>query len=51
MSADGPVFPFPVETDDTLPPGCVKLVAGGRAVVFQLDVDDESATPVAEWEE
>lgn len=45
-----PIFPD-VQTDDTLPQDCVKLVSGGRAVVFQLDFNDESAQVIAEWEE
>jgi hypothetical protein len=42
---------IPIHTDDTLPPGHVKMLeAGGKAIVFRLN-DDESVTPVAEWDE
>jgi hypothetical protein len=37
--------------DDTLPPDHVKLLGGGRAQVFRLDIAPETAQFVADWPE
>ena len=43
---------FPLEVDETLPPGYVKVVGRtGRAQVFAVDVEGETAEVVAEWDE
>lgn len=48
----GPFTDIPIVLDETLPPDFIKLVqANGTAVVFLLDHDGETATPVAQWPE
>lgn len=37
--------------DVTLPPDHIKVLCGGQATVFKLDLETETAIPVATWPE
>lgn len=50
---DGPFAGLEIHEliDLTLPPDHIKVLVAGQATVFKLDLETETATPVATWPE
>lgn len=39
---------FPIHRDESLPPGHIAIVSGGKRTLFRIDLGAETATPVGE---